>query len=770
MRTYDIEQQILFVLIQEPHLLSETGLTREHFSAEQNARIFEASQSITAAGGIADIITIAEHLEKQYRQIDMGYFHEVASKAVGTSKNLAKYCQILKNKYRKTKALEVAHTLQMNLDEGLDCDPIQNAIRDLMAIDQADINYEHTFKDAARSALEMIDAAMKCEGLIGITTGLTDLDESIGGYHDTDLVVIPARPAMGKAQPLTSNVLLESGEWKKMGDIELGDRLASPDGANSEVIGIYPQGERPIYKVTFSDGREVECDLEHLWRIRSSKFDGARVLKTAEIIEMLKKERFTNRLRLEDNSGIFGEDIDLGLNPWLLGFLIGDGTFQPSSIRFTTSEAYTYHRAFKCLGRGFSISRAGGYSYRITCPDRANNPLKDSIKALGLHALTSDQKFLPDVVFKANRFIREQLLAGLLESDGWIQGGSIQYSTCSPQLAVDIQRLVRSLGGCATLRVKQKTKYVHKGEERIGKPAHILSICLPQIREILESPRLLKNLSQRKKTCSPIIRSIEFVRTDQAQCIKVSHTDSLYITDGYAVTHNTAFLLSSLHKCGVPAGVISAEQDKTQVGLRLISMQGGVNSQKLRTAHLDETEWSRVSAGTIALQNMEGAINDKPGINIIEICAQARKWKYDRDIKILFVDYIQKIKGSNQKLSRTEQVTEVVGALKNLAKELQIPVVALAQVNRECEKRQDKRPMASDIADASEIEKEADVIMTLYRDEVYNEHTNDQGIAEINVVKNRHGPIGVVKCQFIGEFFQFRDFPCRPNVASIGRY
>lgn len=430
MRTYDIEQQILFVLIQEPHLLSETGLTREHFSAEQNARIFEASQSITAAGGIADIITIAEHLEKQYRQIDMGYFHEVASKAVGTSKNLAKYCQILKNKYRKTKAQEVALSLQMNLEEGLDSDPIQTAIRDLMAIDQADINYEHTFRDAARSALEMIDAAMKCEGLIGITTGLTDLDESIGGYHDTDLVVIPARPAMGK----------------------------------------------------------------------------------------------------------------------------------------------------------------------------------------------------------------------------------------------------------------------------------------------------------------------------------------------------TAFLLSSLHKCGVSAGVISAEQDKTQVGLRLISMQGGVNSQKLRTAHLDESEWSRVSAGTIALQNMEGAINDKPGINIIEICAQARKWKYDRDIKILFVDYIQKIKGSNQKLSRTEQVTEVVGALKNLAKELQIPVVALAQVNRECEKRQDKRPMASDIADASEIEKEADVIMTLYRDEVYNEHTNDQGIAEINVVKNRHGPIGVVKCQFIGEFFQFKDFPSRPNVTSIGRY
>lgn len=429
MRTYDIEQQILFVLIQEPHLLAETGLTREHFASEQNARIFEASQTITAAGGIADIIAIAEQLEKDYRQVDMNYFHEVASKAVGSSKNLAKYCQILKAKYRNAKAQEIAYSLQMNLQEGVDIDPIQLAIRDLMAIDQADINHEHSFKDAARSALELVDAAMKADGLIGITTGLKDLDESVGGYHDTDLVVIPARPAMGK----------------------------------------------------------------------------------------------------------------------------------------------------------------------------------------------------------------------------------------------------------------------------------------------------------------------------------------------------TAFLLSSLHKCGVPAGVISAEQDKTQVGLRLISMQGGVNSQKLRTAHLNESEWSRVSAGTIALQNMEGAINDKPGINITEVCAQARKWKYDRDVKILFVDYIQKIKGSNQKLSRTEQVTEVVGALKNLAKELQIPVVALAQVNRNCEQRPDKRPNASDIADASEIEKEADVIMTLYRDEVYNDDTPDQGIAEINIVKNRHGPTGVIRCQFIGEFFQFKDFePVREMASYAG--
>ena len=455
MKTYDIEQQILYVLIKQPHLITEAGLTPEHFSVPTNAEIFAAAQHVTNSGGFADIITVAEYLEAQHRSVDMSYFKELVESGVGAPKNLARYCSILKDASRKRKAKDIAHTLRTSLDENIGSDPIQQAIKDLMAIDQAEIDYEHDFKDAAREALEFVQAALNRDGLLGITTGLNELDEAIGGYNDTDLVVIPARPAMGKAQPLTSNILLESGEWKKMGDIELGDKLASPDGANSKVIGVYPQGERPIYKITFSDGREVECDLEHLWRIRSSKFEGARVLTVAQIIEMLKKERFTNRLRLESNSGVFGGDVDLGLNPWLLGFLIGDGTFQPTNIRFSTNEAYAYHRVSESLGEGFSINHVGNYDYRISCPAKANNPLKDSIEALGLHALTSEHKFLPDIVFTASRFMREQLLAGLLESDGWISGDSIQYSTCSPQLAKDIQSLVRSLGGSARLRVKE---------------------------------------------------------------------------------------------------------------------------------------------------------------------------------------------------------------------------------------------------------------------------------------------------------------------------
>ena len=133
---------------------------------------------------------------------------------------------------------------------------------------------------------------------------------------------------------------------------------------------------------------------------------------------------------------------------------------------------------------------------------------------------------------------------------------------------------------------------------------------------------------------------------------------------------------------------------------------------------------------------------------------------------ILFVDYAQKINGSRRGMNRLEQVTEVIQSLKNLAKELQIPVVSLAQVNRNVDSRGNRRPAMGDLSDASEIEKEADMILMLYRDEVYDPESNDKGIAEIDMAKNRHGPTGVIRCSFLGQFMRFEEL-APPRYAGM---
>lgn len=150
-------------------------------------------------------------------------------------------------------------------------------------------------------------------------------------------------------------------------------------------------------------------------------------------------------------------------------------------------------------------------------------------------------------------------------------------------------------------------------------------------------------------------------------------------------------------------------------------------------------------------------ICDQAGMTIGELQRIARRWKQKHGIQRLLVDYLQRVKGNDPRASRVDQVGEVAIGLKDIARELDIPVVALAQVNRDVEKRADKRPNMGDLANSSEIEKEADQILMLYRDEVYNKDTQDKGIAEISVEKNRHGPTGFVRAAWQAETMRFRD-------------
>lgn len=231
----------------------------------------------------------------------------------------------------------------------------------------------------------------------------------------------------------------------------------------------------------------------------------------------------------------------------------------------------------------------------------------------------------------------------------------------------------------------------------------------------------------------------------------------LFILGARPAMGKTGFLLSSLLNCKVPAGVISAEMSATQIGLRAISSSGRIDSQNLRTANLTEQEWALMGKAVAYLSELRIVINDKSSPTIGEVQAWVRKMKHKAGIEILFVDYLQRLQGNNPKLSRVEQVGEIAIGLKTIARELGIPVVAMAQVNREVEKRDNKRPQMGDLANSSEIEKEADVIVMLYREEVYNPSTERSGVAELRVEKNRHGPTGLIELNWISEYILFED-------------
>lgn len=170
------------------------------------------------------------------------------------------------------------------------------------------------------------------------------------------------------------------------------------------------------------------------------------------------------------------------------------------------------------------------------------------------------------------------------------------------------------------------------------------------------------------------------------------HDTDLVVIPARPAMGKTALLLNLALNAGTPFGIISSEQSHEQIGMRMVSIAGGVSGSKMRRGKLEDADWAKLTAGAQRIMGHQFWINDDPCITIDGIIRQARKWRYNNDIKILFVDYIQRIYPTDPKLPKHQQVEDVTKGLKSLAKELGIPVVALAQVNRECEKRNDKRP------------------------------------------------------------------------------
>jgi replicative DNA helicase len=222
----------------------------------------------------------------------------------------------------------------------------------------------------------------------------------------------------------------------------------------------------------------------------------------------------------------------------------------------------------------------------------------------------------------------------------------------------------------------------------------------------------------------------------------------------------TAFVLNIAQhvafKQGLPTAIFSLEMSKEQLVNRLFSLQSGVDAQKLRTGNLDESDWEMLIEGATDIGQSKLIIDDTPGISIGELRSKCRRYKLEHGLSIIMIDYLQLMTGSGKNAeSRQQEISEISRSLKGLARELQVPVIALSQLSRAVESRPDKRPMLSDLRESGAIEQDADVVMFIYRDDYYNHESPDKGISEIIIAKQRNGPIGTVKLAWLPELTKF---------------
>ena len=222
----------------------------------------------------------------------------------------------------------------------------------------------------------------------------------------------------------------------------------------------------------------------------------------------------------------------------------------------------------------------------------------------------------------------------------------------------------------------------------------------------------------------------------------------------------TAFVLNIVQYMALrknwPCAVFSLEMSSESLMNRLLSLESHVDSQKIRTGKMNDEEWTKLVEASGVIADSKIIIDNTPGITLQELRSKARKFKIDMDIRIIFIDYLQLMAGSGKRgENRQQEISDISRGLKGLARELNIPVVALSQLNRSAETRDDHRPMLSDLRESGAIEQDADVVMFIYRDDYYNKDTEEKNIAEIIIAKQRNGPIGTTKLVWLPEYTKF---------------
>jgi replicative DNA helicase len=208
----------------------------------------------------------------------------------------------------------------------------------------------------------------------------------------------------------------------------------------------------------------------------------------------------------------------------------------------------------------------------------------------------------------------------------------------------------------------------------------------------------------------------------------------------------------------VPVAVFSMEMPGEQLAMRMMSSLGRIDQHKVRTGKLEDDDWPRLTSAVGMLSEAPIYIDDTPGLTTTELRARSRRLAREHGLGLIVIDYLQLMQGSgNSRENRTAEISEISRSLKSLAKELNVPVVALSQLNRSLEQRPNKRPVMSDLRESGAIEQDADVIVFIYRDEVYDEESPDKGTAEIIIGKQRNGPIGKTRLAFLGKYTRFEN-------------
>jgi len=795
--------------------LVQTGLKPEDFYRERHRIVFETMFALYEENEPIDVLTVTEHLRSRGKLDEAGGPAEIdaLAGAVPAVGNIRRYGSIVKEHALLRRLLGTTYEIQAAV-HGNDGDAREIVERaETQILEVAHDDRAKDFVPVGEVLHTEIDVwqRLATEGIsmTGTPSGFDDLDEMTGGFQPGNLIILAARPSMGKCLGSRSSVYDPyTGARRSIGDVvrEIehgGEPFVAALGRDLKLRAVRPtrafrNGRRPIFRLTTRLGRTVEATANHPlltikgWRRLDELQPGSRIAVPRRL------PRVTPPQTMPDEELV------------LLAALIADGSVSgrtPVFIAGIDSPVLGDVRdAAGAIGVELRRSPGRSYDYRLTAGRGTANPVTDLCRRHGIWGKHSHDKFVPEAIFGLTDDNIKRFLSVLYGCDGHIYAGErfaqVGYSTISHRLARDVQHLLLRFGIVAAIRKLKRDVYegtdrtayevritgqddmrrfvdeigaCGKGErswrevsELAGYPAShnwhvgtrgLSRPRLAQLAGVLEIDEL-EALATSDIWWDEVV-SIEPAGEDETFDIEVPELHNFVADD--IVVHNSALVTNiaenvALHRRNAkPVALFSLEMSEGELAQRFIASQSSIKGDDLRKGRLKrEKDWKRVLECAARFDAAHLFIDDSSDISLLEMRAKARRLHQQNPLGLIIVDYLQLMRADGRIENRVQQVSAMSRGLKILARELEVPVIALSQLSRGVESRTDKRPMLSDLRESGGIEQDADLVMFIYRDEYYYPDTTETpGEGELIIAKHRNGGLGTVHLNFQGEYPRF---------------
>ncbi len=692
--------------------------------------VHEAILELYGRGEPADPVTVSDLLAKRGELARIGggaYLHTLLA-SVPTAANAGYYARIVRERAILRRLVEAGtRIVQLGYAGDGDADElVDRAEAEIYGVTERRVSEDYaSLADIMPGALDEIEAIGSRGGVMtGVPTGFHDLDSLTNGLHAGQMVVIAARPAIGKALALDTPLPTPAG-WTTMGEVSAGEQLLGADGRPVTVVAATEvMHGRPCYEVEFSDGEIIVADAQHQWLTwtrRARRYDAQtrgrarefanpvppEVVTTAQIAGTL---RCPSADRRPNHAICVSQPLelpaaDLPIPPYALGVWLGGGDSGSADFAGVPPEIVMHIEAAGLV----AVPQGTWHHYRLASPD-ASGAVLEVLRGLGVLG----NKHIPASYLRGSEQQRRALLAGILDTDGTVTStGSIRLGVTNRELAEGVRELVASLGHQCSIGTKRV-----KGRGQASSTCYMVNFTTPDRVFWLDRKHLLHKERLRhdpQRTRWRYIVDVRPVPSRPVRCVQVDSADSLYLAGRSMIpTHNSTLALdlarAAALKHGLTTVMFSLEMSRNEITMRLLSAESRVALHAMRTGQMGEEDWTRLARRMSEVADAPLFIDDSPNMSLMEIRAKCRRLKQRHNLRLVIIDYLQLMSSPRRVESRQQEVSDMSRSLKLLAKELDVPVIAISQLNRGPEQRNDKRPLLSDLRESGCLTAETRVL------------------------------------------------------------